>query len=133
MTYVLDATALVAYLNDEDGADVVEDLLFDTRVRCYVHAVNLCEVYYDAVRRVGVSAARRTIDRLQEVGVIERGDMSRAFWQRVGDLKARGRLSLADCHCIALAQEIGGEVVTSDRREFGPLAPLHLCPIRFIR
>ncbi len=35
-----------------------------------------------------------------------------------------------DCFCIALARALGGEVVSSDDHEFGPLMPLGLCPIR---
>jgi predicted nucleic acid-binding protein len=44
-----------------------------------------------------------------------------------------GRISLADCFCIVLAQELSGEVVTSDHHEFDPLVPLNLVPITFIR
>jgi hypothetical protein len=29
--------------------------------------------------------------------------------------------------------EFNGEVITADHREFDPLVPLGLCPIRFIR
>jgi len=65
--------------------------------------------------------------------VIERRDMSRRFWRRVGEHKARGRISLPDCICIALAQELSAEVVTSDHGEFDSLAPLDLVPIKFIR
>lgn len=42
--YVSDACAFIAYLNDEVGAKVVEDLLAlatQERVRCFVAAVNL--------------------------------------------------------------------------------------------
>jgi predicted DNA-binding protein (UPF0278 family) len=59
--------------------------------------------------------------------------MGRRFLQRVGDHKARGRISLPDCFCIALAQELSAEVVTSDHGEFDPLVPLGIVPIKFIR
>jgi hypothetical protein len=64
---------------------------------------------------------------------IECHDMNRSFWQRVGELKARGRISLPDCFCISLAQELGSEVVTIDHGEFDPLVPLGIVPINFIR
>ena len=73
------------------------------------------------------------IDSLYADGIIERRDMSRRFWQRVGILKARGRISIADCFAIALAQELSAELVTADHHEFDPLVPLGLVPIRFIR
>jgi predicted nucleic acid-binding protein len=130
---VLDASAMVAYLAGEPGAPVVEALLDAPDALCYAHSVNLCEVYYDALRSADERRARQTITDLYAAGVIERRTMSRRFWQRVGGLKARGRISLADCFGIALAQELGGEIVTSDHHEFDPLVPLGIVSIHFIR
>ena len=59
--------------------------------------------------------------------------MDREFWERVGAHKARGQIALGDCFCLALAETLGGQVVTSDHREFDPLVPLGICPITFIR
>jgi hypothetical protein len=44
---VLDACALIAYLRGEPGSDVIEALLLDPDVPSLIHAINLCEVYYD--------------------------------------------------------------------------------------
>ena len=56
MTLVLDACAIIAYLRDEEGADAVEAIFMDDN-DCVVHAINLCEVYDDCVRRDGVARA----------------------------------------------------------------------------
>ncbi len=56
-------------------------------------------------RRSDEKTAQAAIRDLYADGVQERKDLSRKFWQRVGQLKARGRISLADCFCIALAQD----------------------------
>ena len=131
---VLDASALVAYIKKEDGAIVVESLLDDPGSTCFAHSVNLCEVYYEVIRELsGEPTASQTIADLFAAGVIEADDMDRSFWQSVGQLKAGGRISLADCFCIALAIRVGGRVVTSDHHEFDRLVPLRLCPILFIR
>ena len=45
MIYVLDASAMLAYLHGEVGSDVVENALLDTTGQCLAHSVNLCEVY----------------------------------------------------------------------------------------
>lgn len=133
-TYVLDAPAMVAYLNGELGQTVVAGCIADTDARCLAHAVNLCKVFYSALlRATDEKTARQAISDLFEDGVIPRRDMSRRFWFGVGRLKARGNISLADCFCIALARQTGGTVVTSDHGEFGPLVALDLCPILFIR
>lgn len=133
MTHALDACAMLAYLKGEPGALVVDALLRDPNEACCAHAINLCEVYYDFIRRADERTARQAIADLRADGVFVRRDLSAHFWFRVGRLKARGRISLADCFCIALAQTVGGEIVTSDHHEFDPLVPLGLCPIRFIR
>lgn len=133
MNYVLDASAMVAYLEGEPGATVVASILSDLTAICYAHSINLCEVYYQALRRSGLSTARAALSTLYADGVIERRKMSRAFWQRVGGHKARGGISLPDCFCIALAQELSAEAVTSDHHEFDPLVPFGIVAIKFIR
>jgi len=131
--HILDASALVAYANAEPGGAVVQALLADPTAVCYSHTMNLCEVYYHLIRKMDVPRARKGMLTLFADGVIERQDMNRPFWHRVGELKARGRISLPDCFCISLAQELGGEVVTSDHGEFDALVPLKIVPINFIR
>jgi predicted nucleic acid-binding protein len=133
MNFALDASAMVAYLAGEPGTDVVEGLLDDPTAICYAHTINLLELFYTTLRAKDESSARQAVQDLFDAGVRERRAMSRPFWQSVGRLKARGRISIPDCFCIVLAQELGGEVVTSDHHEFDPLVPLGLVSIRFIR
>lgn len=95
--HVLDASAIVAYVAGESGDEAVTRLLADPTAECYAHSMNLCEVYYNAIRSTGIPRARETMSILFADGVIERRDMSRRFWQRVGEHKARGRISLPDC------------------------------------
>ena len=59
--------------------------------------------------------------------------MDEELWQDAGRLKADyRRISIADCFCAALANRIGGEVITADR-EYEPLKNDGECKIRFIR
>jgi PIN domain nuclease of toxin-antitoxin system len=133
LNHILDASAMVAYLEAEPGGTVVAAVLANPTAVCYAHSMNLCEVYYQGIRRKGIPGAQVAMASLYADGVIERRDMNRPFWQRVAELKARGRISLPDCFCISLAQELGGEVVTSDHGEFDPLVLLGIVPINFIR
>jgi PIN domain nuclease of toxin-antitoxin system len=130
---VLDACALIAFINDEPGASQVELLLNDPDSTCYVHSINLCEVYHQMIRASDETIAKQVINDLLSVGLIAREDMDGEFWRSVGEHKARGRISLADCFCFALAIRLDGQVVTSDHGEFDPLVSLGLCPILFIR
>jgi predicted nucleic acid-binding protein len=124
---------MIAYLRDEPGGTVVDSFLINPAERCYAHSINLLEVFYEFVRRHGEAAASEALEDLAAAGVIERRDMDQPFLRRVGLLKARGRISLADCFCIALAEETQGQVVTSDHHEFDVLAQSGVVPVRFIR
>ena len=130
---VLDASAILAYLLGEQGEEIVAELLSNPGVICYAHSVNLCEVYYDIIRAKGINIAGEAITSLILDGVIERNDLSRDFWEKVGVLKSRGKISLADCFGIALSQELSCEFVTSDHHELDSFVQLGLVNARFIR
>ncbi|MHB9036307.1 MAG: PIN domain-containing protein [Armatimonadota bacterium] len=133
MNLVFDSSALIAYLRNEDGVNTVEELLLDMGNACCVHAVNLCEVYYEARRRGGEERAQAALIVLHRTGLLPREDMDEDFWQHAGRIKADyRRISLADCFCAALAVRLAGEVVTADR-EFEPIAAAGACQVRFIR
>ena len=53
MSTVIDACAPIAFLRDEPGAEAVQNIL-NLPQTCYVHALNLCEVYYDFWRASSV-------------------------------------------------------------------------------
>jgi PIN domain nuclease of toxin-antitoxin system len=134
MTIVLDASAMVAFLRDEVGADLVESALNDRTNICLAHAINLCEVFYDAVRERGEPAAMGLLQDLYTAGVQPRTDFDQAFWQEAGRYQAaQRRVSLADCFGVVLTRRVKGELLTADHHEFDRIVPLGLCPIRFIR
>jgi len=133
LDHVLDAGAIIAHLEGEAGGEQVEELMFDPAERCLVHSVNIVEVHYHVTRLAGEPAAAQAISELVSNGVIIRSDLDEAFWESVSRLKVKGNISIADCFCIALAQRLSAEVVTTDHRDFDPLVPLGLCRITFIR
>ncbi len=133
MIYILDACAMIAYLNNELGADVVEAAMIDPASQCYAHAMNLCEVFYQFYRAGGESSATGAISDLHSMNVIERADFDQTFWQDAGRLKANGGVSLADCFAIALTNRLGGALLTSDHHELDAVAAAGICSITFIR
>jgi predicted nucleic acid-binding protein len=124
---------MIAYLNGEPGAAAVDGMLKDTGRKCFAHSINLCEVYYDALRAMDEPTADQAIHDLVNAGVVERNEMDPTFWREVGKIKSRGRISIADAFCAALANRVSGDAVTSDRREFEPLAAAGVCSVTFIR
>lgn len=124
---------MIAYLNSEPWAAIVDGMLKDTTEQCFAHSINLCEVYYDVLRAADELTADHAIQDLLDAGVIERNEMDQALWREAGKIKSRGRISIADAFCAALAQRLGVEAVTSDRREFEPLERAGVCLVKFIR
>ena len=135
MRYVLDACALLAIIRKEDGALTVRQALESENNVCLVHAANLCEVYYDCLRCYGNDLTEKLLTDFIETGLIIREDMDVDFWKAAGKLKARGRISLADCYAIALSVREDAVLMTSDRHEFEPLLAISGFPVQvqFIR
>jgi len=134
MNLVYDSNVLIAYLEDEPGAEEVDSLLADRSNVGFVHSINLCEVFYHVRRKHGEQAAQEAYAGVQRLRLNIREDMDEDFWQAAARIKAdHHRVSLADCQCIALANRIGAEMVTSDRHEIESLAEAGVCKVRFIR
>jgi predicted nucleic acid-binding protein len=131
---VLDASAMIAYLRGEPGADVVESALSGDGEPCVAHAINLCEVYYKFVRVSGEAVATSAIQDLKDTGLIVRIDLDEAFWHDVGRHKATiGSIPLADCFVVTLANRLDTEVVTADHPDFDRIADEGICRVTFIR
>jgi ribonuclease VapC len=105
---VLDASALLALLYREPGADVVEEVL-DGAV---VSALNWSEVLQKLAHR-GLGAASSTVGALQELGLrIEPFTLVDA--RRAAEL-CQTDLSLGGRACLALAHRLAAEALTADR------------------
>jgi len=133
MNLALDSSALIAFLKDEPGAEVVERLLLDSANTCYVHAINLCEVFYDFLRRGGEQTAQAVLSDLAASRIVVSEEMDSELWQEAGRNKAHMRLPLGDCFLLAMTSRIGGQAVTADRGDLEPVEADVKYPIRFIR
>lgn len=108
---MLDAWALVAFLNDERPAAVeVEAILGDGEAAAC--SVNLGEVLYTQIRAAGLATAQRGV-------AILRSDMEvlDPDWDLVvaaAKVKAHGGLSYADAFCVATADRLDAALWTGD-------------------
>jgi len=108
---VLDASALIALLRDEPGAEAVERLLG----RAVISTVNWAEVLQRfRAHDVGTADKRESVEALG-VGIegFSPADAEAAaeLWQPT----RRAGLSLADRACLALARRLGLPAHTADR------------------
>ncbi len=115
-TYVLDASALFAFLQKKPGAYKVNELLKEAmhgRAKVLMSAVNYGEVYGKILREHGPEQALTTVHAVGPLP-IEMLDATpqRAF--KAADVKARYKLYYADSFAAALAIEHKAALVTSD-------------------
>ena len=114
---VLDTSAIIAWFEDEAGADEVEDLVRKAQrdeVTIYVAFVSLMEADYIMERKVGREQAETSIANVENwpISVVE----SHPQWRyQAARIKARGGLSLADSWIASLALMTGAELVHKDK------------------
>lgn len=131
-SFVLDASALLAHLNDEAGADNVEEALVRGAA---ISAANFAEVL-SKLSEVDEDPAR-TVDGLRRQGLLgtklavqpvtEEDAVTIARLYRV--TRAHG-LSLGDRACLALAIRLGLPAMTADRAWTGLKAGVTIKTIR---
>jgi len=109
---VLDASAVLAYLQREAGHERVGSALADGAA---ISAVNLAEVYAKAVER-GISS-EEVRARIKALGLLVlKFDEDDALRSAALYPKARAAgLSLGDRACLALGQRLGLPVLTADQ------------------
>jgi PIN domain nuclease of toxin-antitoxin system len=109
--FVLDASALLALMRAERGADRVAAVID----RAVIGAVNLAEVVSKFVREeIAIGVVREWLAGLElEVRPFDR-ELAYAAGMLVPTTRRRG-LSLGDRACLALARELGRTALTTDR------------------
>lgn len=111
MNLILDASALLALLHEEPGAETVEQGLDGA----LVSAVNWSEVVQKSLKRQADVSWMR--EGFAEVGVVfepftlAQAELAAQLW----DKTRQYGLSLADRACLALAMERKAPVLTADR------------------
>jgi PIN domain nuclease of toxin-antitoxin system len=120
MNYTLDACALLAFLNDEEGADTIEELLDRAIVGdvfLFMSIINLLEVYYGELRDKGAEVARTVLDMVRQYPITIINTISEYVFFEAARLKAAYKLSLADAIGLGTAIELSAQFVTADHHE----------------
>ena len=116
VTYVFDASALVAYLRDTPGGPKVGDLLKEARrgrAEILMSAVNFGEAYGFVLRGQGADRARAVISTVYPLP-IRFMDATVQRCCHATEIKAKYKLYYADSFAAALAVENKATLVTSD-------------------
>lgn len=127
--YVFDTEAIIAFLYNEPGHEVVADLLdevFTGSTDGFLTETNASEVFYLIARFEGVDdsptdASLREADR--DIRALERQglELEAADWRLAAEVKADGNISLADAYAVALAHEREATLVAGADDDFDEL------------
>ena len=124
--FVLDASAVLALLNEETGADTVAALLPDSAIS----AVNLSEA---AARLIERGVPKRRIPQVFRMLALPVVPFDEALAYRAAEFRSTTRkrgLSLGDRACLATAEQLGACAVTADRVWTGLRLPVKIRCIR---
>jgi len=116
-TKVLDSYALMAFFEDEPGADIVRDLILkaeETKVNLVMCVVNLGEVWYSIARTNTPEVADQYIGEIKGMA-IEIVDVDWQLTRQAAAFKKEGNISYADCFAAAVAKMKKAELITGDK------------------
>ena len=113
---VLDAWAIMAYLEDEPPAEKIGILIADAleqNIPILMTVVNVGEVWYSVARRRSARDADQALRWLDEIG-IDPVNADITLSRSAARYKVKGGISYADCFAAALAKQTNATLVTGD-------------------
>ena len=114
---VLDASALMTFLENRPGADKVEDLIHLAvagKRHLLMSVVNWGEVYYSTWRAHGPGVARKVIEDIAQLPIqIVAADLD--LTHIAAELRAGHKLPYTDCFAASLAIHLKASLATSDK------------------
>jgi PIN domain nuclease of toxin-antitoxin system len=102
--YVLDACALIAYYADEEGADLVQDIIgkaYFEENQILISKINLLEVFYDMYKSQGEIEAKNLLQDITNTPIKIIETIEKPVFFEAGRLKSSYRISLADSIFLA--------------------------------
>jgi predicted nucleic acid-binding protein len=117
VNYVLDACALIALFNEEEGADTVAELMTqasDGTDCLFMSSIQVMEVYYDRIYIKGSEYAEMVLESIYSSPVIVLHDISRDIIKDAARFKTSYSMSFADTFAAATAKSLDASLVTKD-------------------
>jgi len=133
MTYVLDASSLLALIQEEKGADIVAKTFNNKAQPPLIHAINLLEIEYKLRRKHPEKYIKATMKWLKETPITVAEVLTHQITDYARYLKSNYHLSLADSIGLGLAKFMDIPFLTADHHELDIIAQKENVKIEFIR
>lgn len=100
--YVLDTSALLTFIENEEGVEKIEELFneaLEGSVEIFISVISCIEVFYISRQEQGEKVAVKRLELIDDL-IITQEPLDGQFTRIIGEIKANNNLSLADS-CIA--------------------------------
>lgn len=114
--FVLDSYALIAYLENEKGADTVQKVLEqgEGENRILMSIINWGEVYYSIYRTKGEQSASECLDIIDQLPIkLIAADKKQVYEAAL--IKSQNSIAFGDCFAAVLAMQNSCRVITGDK------------------
>ncbi|MGA1875393.1 MAG: PIN domain-containing protein [bacterium] len=114
--YLFDSFALLCWLQEEKGAEVVNRFVLDAqelKVKLLVNIIHLGEVYYRIAKVSNLQTAHDIVERIKllPVKIVSASD---SLVMRAAEMKAQYSIAYADALALATALEYQAAIITGD-------------------
>jgi predicted nucleic acid-binding protein len=114
--YVLDTSALLAYIENEEGAEKIEILLMNALERTdtlFISTVTSIEVFYISLQEQGDVIAEERLELIENLPLVQE-PLKPRLTRIVGEIKADKTMSFADSSIAGLAKFMDATLVHKD-------------------
>ncbi|GHU49240.1 hypothetical protein FACS1894200_07690 [Spirochaetia bacterium] len=135
MTYVLDASAVIALFKEEEGKERIRDILHEVEngtASLYMSVVNLIEVNSRFIRLVGKEQTLIILNQIYNLPLQIIDTIHKQVFNEASRLKGAYKMSFADAIGLATAINLNGVFVSSDGELAEPEAAEH-APVFWFR
>lgn len=117
--YVLDTSALLAYIDEEEGAEEIEGLFklaLEDKAEIFISVISSIEVFYISWQEQGKEFAKERLKLIEDLPLIQES-LGREITQFIGKIKATKSMSFADS-CIAGLSKLKKAILVHKDPEF---------------
>ena len=115
--FVIDACAMLAYLNNEDGSTVIEEVLQKGQrqeAKVFLTAMDLAEIYHVILKEEGREKAIKVMVLIRNLP-LERVGLDESLLMMAGEIRLQHPLTLGDALVAAVAKSMKAKIITGDR------------------
>jgi predicted nucleic acid-binding protein len=128
--YVFDTSALLTYIENEEGIETVESLLMkalNEENKIFISTVTMVEVFYISMQEQGRTVAEERLSLIETLPLIQESLMPN-ITKIIGEMKAVRSMSFADC-CIAGLSKSKKAILVHKDPEFEQIAD-EICQLK---